>query len=210
MYNLFQVTQTLRSLRGLVTVTVTPLRGYATHFAIAYAIVIIGWLLYSHRTTTTTNNYTTTIDEAVCQLRQGHIETTNNNNYITIKISTQNYEHQNTSNILTADNITSNTVIKSVEELLVANIKSSVADVTSTVLDSSVNKRSNNNNEQGIGYLYWLGGLLMGYDHCHPMGLLFFGNQNIDWYILHLCYDHHNRQDDEIGVHSSQRSCSGY
>ena len=90
MYNLFQVTQTLRSLRGLVTDTVTPyMRGNATHFAMVYA-TIIGWLLYSHRTTATTNNYTTTIDEEVCQLRQGHIETTCNNNYITIKISTQN------------------------------------------------------------------------------------------------------------------------
>jgi hypothetical protein len=136
MYNLFQVTQTLRSL------PVTPyMRGYAPHIAMVSAIAIIGWLLYSHQTTTQNNYYTTTIDEEVCQLRQGHIETAcNNNNYITIEISTQN-EQQNTSNILTADNITSNTVGKSVEEL-------------PTVLDTLVNT---------ISYLkYWLGaGLLM-------------------------------------------------
>ena len=116
MYNkLFQVTQTLRSLRGLVTATVTPnvMRGYATHFAIAYALAIIGWLFYSHRTTPTSND-NSTIDEEVCKLRQGHIESTCNNNFITTEIN-QN-EHQNTSNILTADNITSNTVTKSVEE----------------------------------------------------------------------------------------------
>lgn len=55
MNNLFQVTQTLRSLRELVTVTVTPyMRIYATHIAIAYTIAIVGWLLYSHQTNTTT------------------------------------------------------------------------------------------------------------------------------------------------------------
>ena len=114
MYNLFQVNQTLLSLHGLVTATVTPfMRVYATYFAMVYA-TIIGWLLYSHRTTAPTSNDNSTIDEEVCKLRQGHIESTCNNNVITTEIN-QN-KHQNTSNILTADNITSNTVIKSVEE----------------------------------------------------------------------------------------------
>lgn len=115
MYNkLFQVIQTLRSLSGLVTATVTPyMRAYATHIAMVYAIAVVGWLLYSHRTTPTSND-NSTIDEEVCQWRQGHIESTCTNNYITTEIK-QN-EHLNTSNILTADNITSNTVTKSVEE----------------------------------------------------------------------------------------------
>jgi len=116
------------------------MRGYATHFAIAYALAIIGWLFYSHHTTPTSND-NSTIDEEVCQLRQGHLETTSNNNYIKTEIK-QN-EHLNTSNILTADNNTSNTVTKSVEE-------------------------------GNIGYLYWLGGLLMvmittiPWDHSSP------------------------------------------
>ena len=105
----------------MVTITVTPnvMRGYATHIAMLYAIVTIGWLLHSHPAPT--SNDISTIDEEVCKLRQGHIESTCNNNFITTEIN-QN-EHQNTPNILTADNITSNTVTKSVEEANIGSIK---------------------------------------------------------------------------------------